>query len=204
MIKLQKFILLKKVLVLGLVTIHVIAYPSNKAIANELPEWRFGASSTAQTVHINQSVINNGDSLNRQHTIYINQNMYNEGDFIGTLTVERLNQTIRIYEGETMRNMDFGAGRFRFSGLHSGNIGLIGHNRGRTNGFFSFVRHLQYGDILTIKTAQGERRYIVEVMYIIDETDFTPLMDFGDNRLTLITCVEYRPNQRRVVMAMRI
>jgi len=183
----------------------VYVYANNNAI----PEWGFGASRSSQAVHIDDSrATENGNAPSNTNTTWhfvpsVSNSTYSEGDFIGTLHVERLDRTVRIYEGESMRNMDYGAGRFLFSGLHSGNMGLIGHNRGPA-GFFSFVRLLQYGDVITIETSQGMRRYSVEMMYTINESDFTSLQCFNDNRLTLITCVEYQPTRRRVAVAMRI
>ncbi|MCL2379140.1 MAG: sortase, partial [Defluviitaleaceae bacterium] len=129
---------------------------------------------------------------------------YNYGDVIGRLTVERLGRTINVIGGATMRAMDFGAGHFSFTGLNTGNTGLIGHNRGNTNGFFSFVRGLREGDILTLEAGGIVRRYSVTMLFIVDDTDFSPLMQFGDNRLTLVTCVEYQRNRRRIAVAIAL
>ena len=127
-----------------------------------------------------------------------------QGDFIGRLHVPRLGRTINIFEGETMANMDFGAGRFSFSGLNYGNTALIGHNRGRTNGFFDFVRHLREGDTLRLETDWGTREYVVVDMLIVRENDFSWAMDFFDTRLSLVTCVEYRAAYRRVAVAIAV
>jgi len=128
---------------------------------------------------------------------------YTYGQRVGRLTVERLGRTVNIYGGATMRNMDFGAAHFSFTGLNHGNSGLVGHNRG-SNGFFSFVRHLQEGDIMTLYANGITRRYAVQRVFTINETDFTPLMQFGDNRLSLVTCVEYQPRLRRVAVAIEV
>ena len=135
---------------------------------------------------------------------FINHSLFAEGEHIGVLTIQRLNRTINVFEGETMRNMDLGAGRFSFSGINSGNTALIGHNRGRTNGFFSFVRTLQEGDIITLDMNGIIRTYSVTHSLIVHETDFAPLMEFGHNRLSLVTCVEYRPRYRRIAVAVEI
>jgi len=107
-------------------------------------------------------------------------------------------------EASEPQPMSIEIGHFSFTGLNIGNTGIIGHNRGRTNGFFFFVRSLQKGDILMLDADGIVRRYAVSRTFIIDETDFDPLMQFGDNRLTLITCVEYVQSQRRVAVAMEI
>ena len=129
---------------------------------------------------------------------------FDDGEHIGVLTVHRLNRVVNVFEGETMRNMDFGAGRYTFTGANFGNTALIGHNRGRTNGFFSFVRELQEGDLLTLEMNGVTRTYEVIGVFIIEETDFTPLMDFGDHRLTLVTCLEYRPQYRRIAISVAV
>ena len=128
---------------------------------------------------------------------------YNYGDKIGTLTVPRLNRRVNVIVGATMSAMDFGAGWFSFTGLNSGNTALIAHNRGSA-GFFSFVRLLQEGDIITLEAGGVTRNYAVAMVYYIDETDFSPFMQFGDNRLTLVTCREYHQSQRRVAVAFAV
>ena len=201
------------------------------AYATPIPQYSFGVQNSENTIHFNESLptatheIYNGNNNNQtaihfdprvsgsapqaSNTVIINQNTgftnaYNYGEVIGVLHVERLGRRVNIIAGATMSAMDFGAGHFSFSGLNYGNTALIGHNRGRTNGFFDFVRHLQEGDILTLEANGITRRYAVTNMFAIDYTDFSPLMQFQDHRLTLVTCWEYRQTQRRVAVAIAI
>jgi len=163
------------------------------------PPYRFGGSQHTE-VHMYER--NGEGNIRAQPGGFINSTpiTYQYGDFLGTLHVERLNRTVRIYAGATMDAMEKGAGHFSFTGLNTGNTGLIGHNRGVRNGFFSFVRLLQYGDIITLNAGGITRSYAVALQYIVCETDFSPLMQFSDHRLTLITCVEYQPRFRRVAV----
>jgi LPXTG-site transpeptidase (sortase) family protein len=169
-----------------------------------VPPYGFGGGQ--QAVHFNEAGV---AATSREHFAVgefsaTTSSIYHYGDFLGTLHVERLNRTVRIYGGATMEAMDFGAGHFSFTGLNHGNTGLVGHNRGRTNGFFSFVRHLREGDIITLNANGITRNYALTMLYTINETDFSPLMEFNDNRLTLITCVEYVPQKRRVAVLLEI
>jgi len=209
--------------VAAITAVMFLSHPQIAMARPALPDWQFGASPTAQDMHTDQRAATSGtignaagyatlqnryqvqgqDRVHHLQAPVATDSPYNEGDFVGTLTVERLDRTVRIFEGESMHNMDFGAGRFTFSGLNSGNMGLIGHNRGPA-GYFSFVRLLRHGDIITIETAAGTRSYAIEMTYIINERDFSPLLEFGDNRLTLVTCVEYQPTQRRVAVGLRV
>jgi len=169
-----------------------------------VPPYRFGGGQ--QAVHFNETGVvgNSREHLAVGEFSSTTPSIYQYGDFLGTLHVERLNRTVRVYAGATMEAMDFGAGHFSFTGLNRGNTGLVGHNRGRTNGFFSFVRHLREGDIITLDANGVMRSYALTMLYTIDETDFSPLMEFNDNRLTLITCVEYVSHKRRVAVLLEI
>ena len=193
--------MIRKMIVVGLMVGALFALTSPIAVlANRPPPYAFGGGERA--VHFNDSAA----APTAAQPTHINtiSHDYEYGAFLGVLTVERLGRTVNVYGGATMDAMDFGAGHFSFTGLNYGNVGLIGHNRGSRNGFFSFVRLLQYGDIIRLDMGGIVRTYEVFLRTIVCETDFSPLQQFGDNRLTLITCVEYVRNQRRVVSAIEI
>jgi len=197
--------------------------------AAEIPRYGFGRNTQAAHFNESSSEAENNEAVQRQSTdtaMHFNPNVatsdgvpvraspaghfqsgnasgYSYGDTIGVLTVERLGRRVNVIAGATMSAMDFGAGWFSFSGLNSGNTALIAHNRGSA-GFFSFVRLLQEGDIITLEAGGIARSYSVAMVYYIYETDFSPMMQFGDSRLTLITCREYHRTQRRVAVAFAI
>ncbi|MCL1934877.1 MAG: sortase [Defluviitaleaceae bacterium] len=207
----------KKIFLLAMGFLSVL--PIAKVYA--IPPTPFGASDRTQGVHISHTAASSTNSFGHTtrnhhmqvHNIHNNSHIninfltehipYNSGQRIGTLRVERLNRSIAVFEGENMRNMDFGAGRFTSSGLNFGNLALIGHNRG-SNGFFDFVRRLQEGDIIIFEGNTYTRRFEVSFERIVHESDMTPTEQFEDNRLTLITCVEYEPRYRRVAVAFEI
>ena len=163
------------------------------------PPYSFGGGERA--IHTNDHAAA-PQSTTPTHINTISQS-YEYGSFLGVLTVERLGRTVNVYGGATMEAMELGAGHFSFTGLNVGNVGLIGHNRGRA-GFFSFVRLLREGDIITLDMGGIVRTYQVTMKTIVYETDFSYLQQFGTNRLTLVTCVEYVRNQRRIAVAEEI
>lgn len=204
-------ILLVSYMILG--AVHIV-------YGADIPRYGFGLQNTPDrevTIHFDHQPTS---QLNTEN-IHFHPNAQNQGSHmhfappraspdyiygttIGTLRVERLNRNITVIAGATMRAMDFGAGHFSFTGLNEGNTALIGHNRGRTNGFFSFVRLLQYGDIIILEAGGATKAYVVTYQYIVHETNLDSLMQFGDHRLTLITCVEYQPRMRRIAVAIEL
>lgn len=163
-----------------------------------VPSNSFGANESSIHFNVNVSGIASGIHFNNV------ARQYQDGEFLGTLTIHKQNRIINIYEGESMASMDKGGGRFSFGGLNYGNTSIIGHNRGRTNGFFIFVKDLEEGDLLTLEAGGVIRTYAVTMVYTVSENDFSPLMQFSDNRLTLVTCVENVQHLRRIAVAVEV
>ena len=121
--------------------------------------------------------------------------LFYEDGSIGTLIVHKLNRTITVFPGETQESMRNGAGHFSFTSAWDGNVALASHNRGASS-HFSFVRDLQMGDRITYTTRYGTRTYEVFSKEQINELDRSVLGWSAENILTLITCVENRPELR--------
>jgi sortase A len=128
---------------------------------------------------------------------------YYEDGTIGTLTVEKLNKTIKVYEGENLDNLKKGAGHFSSTSAWDGNVALAGHNRGGS-AHFSFVKDLQSGDTLVYATKYGVRRYKVYSKTQVNELDSSSLSWSSENILTLITCVADVPEMRYCVVAREV
>jgi LPXTG-site transpeptidase (sortase) family protein len=168
-----------------------------------LPGYGFGGGNSANAVHFDTAVTNgNGTQPFIPGGVNVQHN-HRDGDFIGRLTVAKTGRVINIYEGESMASMDKGGGRFSFSGFNNGNTAIIGHNRGQA-GFFIFVKDLRENDILTLDMGGVIKTYAVTYMYTVSYSDFSPLLQYGDNRLTLVTCLEYQQNMRRIAVAKEI
>ena len=122
---------------------------------------------------------------------------------IGTLSISKLNLSVKVYEGETLENMARGAAHFEFTSNWDGNVGLAAHNSGSA-GFFEGLKRLNTGDEVIYETKYGTRRYAVVSQEHIAENDYSALGWSSDNRLTMITCVSGAASQRLVVVAVEV
>ena len=84
---------------------------------------------------------------------------------------------------------------------YEGNIGLAAHNRGTEFSYFARLNELEKGDKIIYKTKFYERTYIVTKKKVIYDTDWSYLQTTKDNRMTMITCIANKPNQRLCVQA---
>ncbi len=122
---------------------------------------------------------------------------------IGTLSIPTLGIYMKVYDGETLDNMNKGVAHFSDTSSWYGNIGLCGHNRGATY-VIGDIKDLELGDIIQYTTSLGTRTYAVSLVTTISETNWSYLNATSDNRITLITCVENQSELRWCIQAVEI
>ena len=95
-------------------------------------------------------------------------------------------------------------GHFENTKFLNGNVGLAAHNRGFPINYFADLKKLQIGDEIIYKTKFGNKKYKVYLITTIKDTDWSYLEQTDKNTITLITCVENKPNKRLCVQGMEI
>ena len=117
------------------------------------------------------------------------------------LEIPKINLSANIQEGTSMQVMNKNIGHFVETSKENGNIGLAAHNRGYKVNYFKNLKKLKKGD-LVIYTYKGKsKNYIVNSSEIIKDTDWSKLNKSSMDKLTMITCVEDKPNYRLCVQA---
>jgi LPXTG-site transpeptidase (sortase) family protein len=127
-----------------------------------------------------------------------------DGGSIGVLTIPDIDLSVRIYESDdAMEDMEKGVAHFKSTSAWEGNIGLSAHNvnMNGSQGYFYALHTLKKGDLVQYETVHGVRKYAVESITEIAETDWSSLGRTQDNRLTLITCITGKPAFRLCVQA---
>lgn len=131
------------------------------------------------------------------------ENVWNE-EVLGILTIEKIGLKATVREGTSNEVLNKYIGHIEDTANYDGNIGLASHNRGGDFAFFARINELEKGDILTYKTKFYSRKYKVDNIQAIYETDWNMLQPTKENKLTLITCITNKRNQRLCVQATEI
>lgn len=126
-----------------------------------------------------------------------------EEDLIGSLKIEKINLNGTVKEGSTNEILRDYIGHIEETAKYDGNVGLAAHNRGNKYSYFARINELEPGDEIVYTTKYGERKYIVDTKKEILETDWSKLEGTTDNRLTLITCIKNKVNQRLCIQAVQ-
>lgn len=126
-----------------------------------------------------------------------------EEDLIGSLKIEKINLNGTVKEGSTNEILRDYIGHIEETAKYDGNVGLAAHNRGNKYSYFARINELEPGDEIVYTTKYGERKYVVDTKKEILETDWSNLEGTSDNRLTLITCIKNKVNQRLCVQAVQ-
>lgn len=120
---------------------------------------------------------------------------------LGILTIEKINLKGTVKEGSTEEVLKEYIGHISETAKYDGNIGLAAHNRGNKYSYFARINELEKGDKIIYKTKFYERTYVVSKKVVIYDTDWSYLETTKDNRITMITCIKDKPNQRLCVQA---
>lgn len=139
-----------------------------------------------------------------ENIIYNNQENIQDESVLGILTIEKIGLNATVKEGTTDEILLNYVGHIEETSTYDGNIGLAGHNRGYENSYFARINELQNGDIIEYKTKFYDRTYIVDNIQVIYDTDWSTLESTKENKLTLITCISNKRNQRLCVQATEV
>ena len=128
-----------------------------------------------------------------------------EEDCLGVLVIPAIELEMNVYEAENeMEAMLRGGAHYKDTSAWDGNVGISSHNSGVPEAVsFGRLHELNLGDIITYRTALGERRYKVETILEIDDGDWNWLGRTADNRMTLTTCITGKPDKRLMVQAIQ-
>ena len=142
---------------------------------------------------------NNTNSNMDISTESVTHNQEIQKDKIWEITIEKIGLHAQIRDGVDSQNLDEYVGHFKQSGYLFGNVALAAHNRGYPVNYFKDIKNLEIGDKIYYRFGWLNLKYIVYSNRIIKDTDVDIVENTKENIITLITCVENKPNERRCV-----
>lgn len=125
-------------------------------------------------------------------------------DILGILAIDKIGLNATVKEGSSNDVLKEYIGHIENTSTYDGNVCLAAHNRGNKYSYFARINELEVGDIITYKTNFYTRSYKVDNIKTIFETDWSMLENSTDNKITLITCIANKKNQRLCVQATEV
>lgn len=120
---------------------------------------------------------------------------------IGYISIEKIGlEKAPIADGTENKIINNYVGHFKETAYFDGNVCLCSHNRGSKAAYFGGLKNLKNGDEITYTTKYETKKYEVQEIKKIEETDFSVLEQTEENRITLITCVENQKDLRLCVI----
>ena len=120
---------------------------------------------------------------------------------IGTISIPSINlKNAPVMGSVELSDLSKGTGHFENTPVFDGNVGIAGHN----NTHFKYLVNVDIGDQIQYTVNGVTRTYQVTDMRAISDTDWGVFTDYGDNRLTLVTCEHLVPNSRIAVTAIQV
>ena len=125
-------------------------------------------------------------------------------EVLGILTIEKIGLSSTVKEGTSSEILKEYIGHIEETSTYDGNVGLAAHNRGSANSYFARLNELEIGDIITYKTKFYERTYVVDNIQVIYETDWSLFQSTEENKLSMVTCISGKREQRLCVQATEV
>ena len=120
--------------------------------------------------------------------------------------IPRLDIRVPVLEGTGSKQLQVSAGHFEGTGsLGKGNYCICGHNSTVYAEIFNDLDQIKIGDEMYLIDNDEDRTryvYVVTEYKTVEPSDTWVLNDFGDNRLTVISCTD-DGKQRQVVVGIR-
>jgi sortase A len=108
---------------------------------------------------------------------------------IGRIKIPRLLLSVVVVEGIDTRTLRRAVGHILGTALpgQPGNVGLAGHR----DTFFRLLKDLKIKDEIQILTLNGNFKYQVEWLRVVEPENVGVLASSGENELTLVTCYPF-------------
>lgn len=108
-----------------------------------------------------------------------------------------------IHEGIDDGTLAVAVGHFPGCGvLGEGNYSLAGHSSDFYDCIFNNLKDVELGMCIKLHSVEGEiYTYYVTENFVVDPEEVWVVDDFGDNRVTLVTCTD-RGNRRQIVVGL--
>lgn len=120
----------------------------------------------------------------------------NNEHVVGIIKIDKINFEGLVYEGTSTSTLNKGVGHFENSAFFDGNVCLAAHN---SNEYWAKLNTLQNEDIIFYTSFLGTRKYKVNNISKISETDWSFIENKDKNSISLITCVKGISSQRLLV-----
>ena len=98
-------------------------------------------------------------------------------EIIWQIEIPEIELIAPIAEGISQEVMLEFVGHFEDTSKWNGNIGLAAHNRGYPINYFSRLKELQKGDRIIYKNNNGIKTYIIDLIEIIEDTNWSYLQE---------------------------
>jgi sortase A len=108
---------------------------------------------------------------------------------IGRLSVPRLHLSVMVHEGIDSSTLQLAVGHIPSTAMpwQAGNVGVAGHR----DTFFRGLKDLRSKDEVRFSTLNGDFKYVVESLMVVEPENVAVLASSAGNVLTMVTCYPF-------------
>lgn len=127
-------------------------------------------------------------------------------NIIGIMTIPKIDLSVPLVDGIDTESLKNAVGHFTDTPMpgEAGNCAVAGHRSWTYNQYFNRLDELDIGDIISVKTLNGQFEYKVFEKKIVEPYDLDVLKNTDDPTITLITCHPLRSSAYRLIVKGRL
>lgn len=180
------------------IILTTIIFLCMNVLINQRIEGNFESIISTNNQNIEKNIVNREENV-------IKENIETEGKNVENvkwqIEIPKIELIAPISEGTESNILNEYVGHFEETQDLKGNIGLAAHNRGYPVNYFARIKELKEGDEIIYTLGENQKKYIVTKNVQISDIDWSYLENTEENKITLITCIENKPEYRRCVQA---
>lgn len=205
------------ILLFALPLIYFLVYPNYDKVIGPIKRFNIQRSTEEFTFQLltnlspsKDKVLGISDTTSTDQTIEeslgnieLNQKVLEE---LGTkISISSIDVEGNVYEGVDAKTMDTGFWHFPISQLpgEKGNTVIIGHRYAKLppskDTFFNLDK-VRAGDKIIVEQYNNLYTYIITDLKVVEKNDISILQNFGDYRITLVTCTPLWTADQRLVI----
>ena len=125
---------------------------------------------------------------------------------VGLMMIPKIDLKVAIGEGVDMDTLKFAVGHFPDTALpgQKGNFCVAGHRNYTYGEYFNRLDEVKNGDEIIVKTVNGEYKYKVYEIKVVEPTETSVLDATPDATITLVTCTPVRVATHRLIIKGRL
>lgn len=142
------------------------------------------------------------DLVDKQQSVVPEEEIEIPDGLLGIMEIDKIDLSVTIAEGTDNKSITLSVGHFPQTAMagEKGNFAVVGHRSYRYGAYFNRLDEVEAGDIIRVKTVDGQFEYEVDEIFVVEPEEVWVLDSTDEATITLVTCTPIRTATHRLIV----